>query len=149
MSVAACLVTELNNVTTEDEADWEKSEFVRRFSFDDFKDDVKRQCPCIFDLLLALMLPPIRYSSKKSRKSEEYREVETAATAIISILLKCRRKRVGAFPLLISLTLLSRGTNKKVGLVSHLSDLHRLGPGDEQTECNRNFYILHAGFALS
>ena len=50
MSFAACLVTELNNVTTEDEADWEKSDFVRRFSFDDFKDDVKRQCPCIFDL---------------------------------------------------------------------------------------------------
>ena len=56
MSVAACVVIELDNVTTEDEADWEKSEFVRRFSFDDFKDDVKRQCPCIFVLLLALML---------------------------------------------------------------------------------------------
>ena len=68
MSVAACLVIELDNVTTEDEADWEKSEFVRRFSFDDFKDDVKRQCPCIFVLLLALMLPSFDTLQRKAEK---------------------------------------------------------------------------------
>ena len=138
MSVAACLVTELNNVTTEDEADWEKSDFVRRFSFDDFKDDVKRQCPCILIYFWLSCFLPFD-TLKKSKKSEEYREVETAATAIT---LKTRRKRV-AFPLLISLTLFSRGTNQYhiclicIVSVQVMSNLNAIGISTSYTQAWR------------
>ena len=82
-----------------------------KFSLERIHHHMKTQAPQLFDLLLTLILPPVRYD--KTDPEHHVKDAESGAVYTMAMLLKYRSQRSMSLPLITSL-MISRGTDREV-----------------------------------
>ena len=82
-----------------------------KFSLEHLHHHMKTQAPQLYDLL-TLILPPVRYD--KTEPEHHVKDAESGAVYTMAMLLKHRLQRSMGLPLITSLMIISRGTNRQV-----------------------------------
>ena len=83
-----------------------------KFSLEHIHHHMKTQAPQLFDLLLTLILPLVRYDN--TDPEHHVKDAESGAVYTMAMLLKYRSQRSMGLPLITSLMMISRGTNREV-----------------------------------
>lgn len=90
-------------------------ELIDTYSISAIQHQLRLLAPRLFDLLTAIVLPPMRYYEAHTAA----RDSETSVTYTILNLLKHRTDRAMGLPLIITFLLISKGTSKQVSKDFH------------------------------
>ena len=86
---------------------------IGKFSLSSLALQMRREAPHLYDLLIAVILPPLRYDTS-NEPTNTIKDAEKGATLSLSMLLKHRSNKAMAIPLMMTMMMIGRGTNRQV-----------------------------------